>query len=101
MWAGPIADRVLAADALQAIVRHLSGPSRGALLWLTFGRCGRQAGTGLGWVTRVLCSQAREDAAAMRQRAAEAELQLAPAHAELQRLSAVADRCGPIGCTGG
>jgi hypothetical protein len=30
----------------------------------------------------------------MRQRAAEAELQLAPAHAELQRLSAVADRCG-------
>jgi hypothetical protein len=46
-------------------------------------------------------SQAREDAAAMRQRAAEAELQLAPAHAELQRLSAVADRCGPIGCTGG
>jgi hypothetical protein len=46
-------------------------------------------------------SQAREDAAAMRQRAAEAELQLAPAHAELQRLSTVADRCGPIGCTGG
>ena len=30
----------------------------------------------------------------MRQRAAEAELQLTAAHAELQRLSAVADRCG-------
>ncbi len=70
------------------------------MLWLALGRCGRQAGRGSDWVLGLLGSQAREDAAAMRQRAAEAELQLAPAHAELQRLSAVADRCGPIGCTG-
>ena len=64
------------------------------------GAVGRRA-RGSDGVLGLLGSQAHEDAAAMRQRAAEAELQLAPAHAELQRLSAVADRCGPIGCTGG